>query len=58
MPSVIGNWWRTAGGEVVLLAANLTDKEQTLEYRVFGSDQTATLTLRPLEIKRIIPLSH
>ena len=60
-PAVIGNWWRTAGGEVVLLAANLTDKEQTLEYRVFDEaarsesspHPTATLTLAPHELRRI-----
>ena len=52
-PAVIGNWWRTADGKVVLLAANLTDKEQTLEYRVFGTDQSATLTLAPHELKRV-----
>ncbi len=60
-PAVIGNWWRTADGEVVLLAANLTDQERTLEYRVFGDaarseispHQTATLTLAPHELRRI-----
>ena len=31
MPDVIGNWWRTADGEIVLFAANLTDRPQTAE---------------------------
>ena len=56
-PAVIGNWWRTAGGETVLLAANLSDADQTLEYEVFGDGtrprETATTTLAPHELRRI-----
>jgi hypothetical protein len=57
MPSVIGNWWRTAGGETVLLAANLADEERTVEYEVRGCGsrpgKTATTTLAPHELRRI-----
>ena len=56
-PAVIGNWWRTADGETVLLAANLSDKEQTFEYEVFGDGtrphETASMTLAPSELRRI-----
>ena len=62
--AVIGNWWRTADGEVVLLAANLTDKEQTVTccrplavgggMTASGQQQdTFTLTLAPHELRRI-----
>ena len=54
LPDVIGNWWRTADGKIVLLAANLTDKPQTVEYRVFGTDATASMSLAPHELKRIL----
>lgn len=52
MTDVIGNWWRTADGETVLLAANLTDRPQTVTCRVFGSEKTMTFTLRQHEIRR------
>ena len=53
MPDVIGNWWRTADGEVVLLAANLTDRRQTAECRVFGTDRTTVVELGPHELRRV-----
>ena len=53
MTDVIGNWWRTADGKVVLLAANLTDCRQTFTYRVFGTGRTAELTLGAHELKRV-----
>ena len=53
LPAVIGNWWRTAEGRVVLLAANLTDRPQTATYAVFDTDSTARLSLKPYEVKRI-----
>ena len=52
MADVRGNWWRTADGQVVLLAANLTDREQKVVYRVYGTDKTATLALAPYELVR------
>ena len=52
MADVCGNWWRTADGKVVLLAANLTDREQKALYRVYGTDETAALTLAPHELVR------
>ena len=57
MTDVIGNWWRTADGKVVLLAANLTDRLQTATYAVFDTKTTAELALKPHELKRI-ELSH
>ena len=53
MADVRGNWWRTADGKVVLLAANLTDREQRVVYRVYGTDKTAVLVLAPYELVRI-----
>ncbi len=56
MPDVIGNWWRTDKGEIVLLAANLTDEEQTVQYRPFGATPdapNATATFAPHELRRI-----
>ena len=53
MTDVIGNWWRTADGQVVLLAANLTDRPQSATCRVFGTDATIHLTLAPYETRRI-----
>ena len=53
MTDVIGNWWRTADGKIVLLAANLTDCPQTFSYRVFGTGSTAELTLGAHELKRV-----
>ena len=53
MADVRGNWWRTADGKVVLLAANLTDREQKVTYRVYGTDKTATLVLAPHGLVRI-----
>ena len=53
MTDVIGNWWRTADGEIVLLAANLTDKRQDIECRVFGKDKTMQLSLSPHELIRV-----
>ena len=51
MPDVIGNWWRTADGKVVLLAANLTDRPQRVEYWVYGKKgESAEMQLRPFEI--------
>ena len=35
-----------------LLAANLTDREQKALYRVYGTDETAALTLAPHELVR------
>ena len=56
-PAVIGNWWRTAGGETVLLAANLTDRPQALEYEVWDgagrTGKTAAVSLEAHELKRI-----
>jgi hypothetical protein len=52
MADVRGNWWRTSDGQVVLLAANLTDREQKVVYRVYGTDRTASLTLAPHELVR------
>jgi hypothetical protein len=52
MADVRGNWWRTVDGKVVLLAANLTDRKQKVLYRVYGTDETATLTLAPHELVR------
>ena len=54
MTDVIGNWWRTADGEVVLLAANLTDRPQTVEYRDCSTDAVKTLSLAPHELRRIV----
>ena len=56
MPDVIGNWWRTDKGEIVLLAANLTGEEQTVQYRPFGAPPdapNATATFAPHELRRI-----
>ena len=53
LADVRGNWWRTADGKVVLLAANLTDREQRVVYRVYGTDKTAVLVLAPHELVRI-----
>lgn len=53
MPDVIGNWWRTADGKTVLLAANLTDIRQTVKYRVHGTGEIAELSLAPRETKRV-----
>ena len=53
MADVIGNWWRTADGEVVLLAANLTDRRQDVECHVFGTDETMWLSLAPHELVRV-----
>ena len=53
MTDVIGNWWRTADGRIVLLAANLTDRPQRVNCRVFGSDRTAALSLAPHELVRV-----
>ena len=56
-PAVIGNWWRTADGETVLLAANLTDRPQTLECQVWDDGRhvgkTAAVSLEAYELKRI-----
>ena len=56
-PAVIGNWWRTADGETVLLAANLTDRPQTLECQVWDdgrhAGKTAAISLEAYELKRI-----
>ncbi|MBQ6338202.1 MAG: hypothetical protein IJI36_03565, partial [Kiritimatiellae bacterium] len=52
LTDVRGNWWRTADGKVVLLAANLTDREQRIVYRVYGTDKTAVLVLAPHELVR------
>ena len=52
MTDVIGNWWRTADGKVVLLAANLTDHPQTVRYRVYGTDEVAEIALAPHELRR------
>ena len=56
-PAVVGNWWRTADGETVLLAANLTDRPQTLEYEVWDgagrTGKTAAISLEAYELKRI-----
>ena len=53
MTDVIGNWWRTADGRIVLLAANLTDRPQSVKYRMFGTDRTAALALAPHELVRV-----
>ena len=53
MTDVIGNWWRTADGGIVLLAANLTDKRQDIECRVFGTDEIMRLSLSPHELVRV-----
>ena len=56
MPDVIGNWWRTDKGEPVLLAANLTGEERTVQYRPFGATPdapNATATFAPHELRRI-----
>ena len=53
MTDVIGNWWRTADGRIVLLAANLTDRPQRVNCSVFGSDRTAALSLAPHELVRV-----
>lgn len=53
MTDVIGNWWRTADGEVVLLAANLADSRQDIECHVFGTDETMRLSLAPHELVRV-----
>lgn len=56
MPDVIGNWWRTDKGEIVLLAANLTGEERTVQYRPFGATPdapNATATFAPHELRRI-----
>ena len=53
MTDVIGNWWRTADGGIVLLAANLTDKRQNIECRVFGTAETMRLSLSPYELVRV-----
>jgi len=53
MPDVIGNWWRTADGRVVLLAANLSGCEQKISYRVFGTNRTAEASLAPHGLVRI-----
>ena len=53
MTDVIGNWWRTANGEVVLLAANLTDSPQTVEYRDYLTSTVQTLSLFPHELLRL-----
>ena len=42
-----------ADGKVVLLAANLTDREQRVVYRVYGTDKTAVLVLAPYGLVRI-----
>ena len=53
MTDVIGNWWRTVDGRLVLLAANLTDRPQRVVYRVFGTNRTDVLSLAPHELARI-----
>ena len=53
MSDVIGNWWRTADGRLVLFAANLTDRPQRVVYRVFGTDRTDVLSLAPHELARV-----
>ena len=53
MADVIGNWWRTADGRIVLLAANLSDRPQKVAYRIYGTDRTAELALLPHELKRV-----
>lgn len=53
MSNVIGTWWQTAEGKNVLLAINLTDKVQTVEYRVYGQNLQRMLTLAPYEMKRV-----
>ena len=51
MPDVIGNWWRRSDGKVVLLAANLTDRPQRVEYWVYGKKgESAEIQLRPFEV--------
>ena len=51
MPDVIGNWWRRSDGKVVLLAANLTDRPQRVEYWVYGKNcELAEIQLRPFEV--------
>ena len=55
LPDILGTWWRTANGETVLLAANLSDEERTVRYRVFGANRTATLALAPHELRRVAP---
>ena len=56
-PAVVGNWWRTADGETVLLAANLTDHPQALECKVWDdgrhAGKTAAVSLEAHELKRI-----
>lgn len=53
MPAVFGMWWRTDKGETVLLAANLSDEERTVRYRVFGTETSAALTLAPHMLRRV-----
>ena len=50
IPDVIGNWWRRADGRIVLLAANLSDRPQRVSYSVYGSGETESLELKPLEL--------
>lgn len=51
---VVGNWWRRADGKVVLLAANLTDRPQHVEYRVYGKENaTAEMQLQPFEMGEV-----
>ena len=56
MPDVIGAWWRTAGGETVLLASNISDETRTFSYVPYGSAPdapAASATLAPHALCRL-----
>lgn len=53
MTDVVGNWWRTSNGAIVLLAANLTGRAQTVEYCDHTTGATRSLSLAPYEMRRM-----
>lgn len=54
MTDVIGNWWRTDDGKIVLLVANLTGEKREIVFSVYGCDRKARLELGPYELRRVI----
>lgn len=48
--AVVGAWWRNRKGERTLFAVNLTDAEQTVEFKIPSNGKRITLALKPREI--------
>ncbi len=48
--SVIGAWWTDRCGRPALLAVNLTDCEQTVDFQIWPTSEKSSLVFKPREI--------